>query len=55
LEVSLEPGVYHEYDYKFTGEGDEAPGIMAGDIYVRIQVEEHPIYKRKGADLFIQK
>ena len=55
LEVNVEPGVYHDFDYIQTGEGDEGPGIMGGDIYVRVQIEEHKVFKRKGADLFITK
>lgn len=55
IQVTLEPGVYHEYDYIVYGEGDEGPNIMAGDLYVRILIEKHPVFKRKGADLFMQK
>ncbi|KAL4455752.1 hypothetical protein ABPG74_003162 [Tetrahymena malaccensis] len=55
IEVPLEPGVPHEYSYKFTGEADEAPNIMAGDLYVKIIIKDHPVYKRKGADLYIDK
>ena len=28
---------------------------MAGDLYVRIMIKKHPIFTRKGADLFIDK
>ena len=28
---------------------------MAGDLYVRIFIEKHKLYTRKGADLFIEK
>jgi len=38
LEVAIEPGVPHEYDYKFNGEADEGPGILAGDVYVRVKI-----------------
>lgn len=55
VEVPLEPGVPHEYSYKFTGEADEAPGIMAGDLYVKVNIKEHAVFKRKGADLYIDK
>lgn len=75
IEVPLEPGVPHEYSYKFTGEADEAvhflhmfnvflhcfysifikPGIMAGDLYVKILIKPHAVFKRKGADLYIEK
>lgn len=51
LEVAVEPGVPHEKDYIFTGESDEIPGVLAGDIYVRILIEKHPVFTRKGADL----
>lgn len=51
IEVPLEKGVPDNHDYVFYGEGDEAPGIMAGDLYVRIKIKKHKIYERKGADL----
>ena len=51
----LEPGVPHEHDYILTGEGEEAPEIMAGDLYVRIMIKKHAIFTRKGADLYIDK
>lgn len=46
IEVHLEPGVRNEYDYQYQGEGDEAPGILAGDLYVRINIEKHKVFKR---------
>lgn len=55
IEVGLEPGCPHEYDYVYTGESDEAPGIMAGDLHVRINIEKHKVFERKGADLFLAK
>jgi len=38
----------------FTGEGDQAPGIIPGDVVIVIEEKEHPRFKRKGADLFYQ-
>ena len=42
--------------------GDEAPciiccniGIMGGDIHVRIFIQKHHLFERKGADIFIEK
>lgn len=55
LEVAIEAGCPHEHDYIFTGESDEYPGIIAGDIYVRINIKQHKVFTRKGADLFILK
>lgn len=31
------------------------PGVMAGDLHVRIRVKPHKLFKRKGADLFMDK
>jgi len=55
LEVAIEVGVPHEHHEKFTGEADEYPGIMAGDLVVRILIEKHKTFERKGADLFFNK
>lgn len=38
-----------------TGEGHEAPGVMAGDLHVRFLLEDHKVFERKGADLFVKK
>lgn len=53
IEVPLEKGVPEEKDYCFYCEGDEIPGAMAGDLYVRIKVHKHKTFERKGADLFL--
>lgn len=55
IDCGLEPGCPNEYDYTFTGEADEYPGVMAGDLYVRIFVDKHKTYTRKGADLYVEK
>jgi len=55
VEVPLEKGVPDEHDYTFYGESDEHPGIMAGDLYVRIKIQKHKVFERRGADLFMTK
>lgn len=55
VEVTLEPGVPNEHDYVLTGESDEGPGILAGDLHVRVTIEKHKHFLRKGADLFYEK
>jgi DnaJ family protein A protein 2 len=55
IDVTIEPGVPHEQDIIFTGEADEIPGIVPGDVYIRVLIEPHPRFQRKGADLFIDK
>ena len=36
----------------FTGEGDQAPGIIPGDVIIVLEEKEHSRFKRKGADLY---
>ncbi len=55
LDVGVEPGTPHNHDIIFTGESDEEPGVMAGDLYVRVQIKDHPIFKTKGPHLFMKK
>jgi len=55
IEVPIEQGAPNEHHVTFTGEGDELPGAMAGDLVVRLLIEKHPVFDRKGADLFIKK
>ena len=35
--------------------GDEAPGVLGGDIHVRIFIDKNKQFERKGADLFMDK
>jgi len=45
----------HEHDIMYAGESDEAPGILAGDLVVRLNVKKHSKFVRVGADLFMKK
>jgi DnaJ-class molecular chaperone len=38
----------------FTGEGDQAPGIIPGDIVIVIEEKPHPFFKRSGQDLYCE-
>lgn len=31
------------------------PGILGGDLHVRVLIEEHELFERKGADLYYDK
>eukprot|EP01016_Furgasonia_blochmanni_P001467 TRINITY_DN1056_c0_g1_i5.p1 TRINITY_DN1056_c0_g1~~TRINITY_DN1056_c0_g1_i5.p1 ORF type:complete len:441 (+),score=87.85 TRINITY_DN1056_c0_g1_i5:547-1869(+) len=55
VEVAVEAGVPDEHDYVYSGESDEYPGVMAGDLVVRVKVKQHRNFIRKGADLFYKK
>ena len=38
---------------KFTGEGDQEPGLEAGDIVIVLDEKEHGQFKRRDQDLLM--
>jgi len=55
LEVAIEPGIPNEHMIQFHGDGDEVPGALAGDLYIKVIIEPHKTFERKGADLYYKK
>ena len=62
LELAIEPGAPDDFDYILHGESDEyvqnnltQPGVLAGDLYIRVKIAPHDIFKRNGADLIMEK
>ena len=51
LEVHIEKGMKSGHKIKFSGEADEIPGTLPGDVVISVQQSEHDAFKRKGADL----
>ncbi|KAL5213872.1 hypothetical protein ABZP36_003024 [Zizania latifolia] len=54
LEVHIEKGMQHGHKIVLEGEADQAPDTVTGDIVFILQVKEHPRFKRKYDDLFIE-
>ncbi|KAJ3681844.1 hypothetical protein LUZ60_014417 [Juncus effusus] len=54
LEVHVEKGMQHGQKITFQGEADEAPDTVTGDIVFVLQMKEHPKFKRKYDDLFVE-
>ncbi|KAL3718431.1 hypothetical protein ACJRO7_003548 [Eucalyptus globulus] len=54
LEVVVEKGMQNGQKITFPGEADEAPDTVTGDIVFILQQKEHPKFKRKGDDLFVE-
>ncbi|KAL4618100.1 hypothetical protein GN956_G20609 [Arapaima gigas] len=54
LEVEIEQGVKDEMEYPFIGEGKGEPHIDGepGDLRFRIKVMKHPVFERRGDDLY---
>lgn len=54
LEVNIEKGMSHGQKIRFSGEADEIPGTLPGDVIIVVQEKEHETFKRKGADLLVE-
>lgn len=54
LEVVVEMGMQNGQKITFPGAADEAPDTITGDVIFVIQQKEHPKFKRKGDDLFVE-
>ena len=53
IELRIPPGVDSGTRLRVTGEGEPAPNNGApGDLYVVLDVKEHPFFERRGADLY---
>lgn len=46
LEVHIDKGMKHGQKIVFSGEGDQAPGLIAGDVVIVLEQKEHPTFKR---------
>lgn len=53
--IDVEKGTPDGYRYTFAGEADEYPGIEAGDIIIEVQLRKDKRFRRKGADLYIER
>ncbi|KAK1354522.1 dnaJ protein-like [Heracleum sosnowskyi] len=54
LDVVVDKGMQNGQKITFSGEADEAPDTVTGDIVFVLQQKEHPKFKRKGDDLFVE-
>ncbi|KAJ1913458.1 Type I HSP40 co-chaperone [Mycoemilia scoparia] len=52
LEVHIEPGMEDGQSITFSGEADQGPGIIPGNVVIVVSEKAHPRFKRKGGDLF---
>jgi len=55
LEIFIEKGMTHKQKIVFHGEGDQEPDVIAGDVVIVLDEQEHDVFKRDGADLIMSK
>ncbi|HEX4924096.1 MAG TPA: molecular chaperone DnaJ, partial [Bdellovibrionales bacterium] len=54
LAVTIPAGVQHNQRLKLRDEGDIGPyGGPPGDLFVVVNVKEHPLFKRQGDDIYL--
>merc|ERR1712151_1156528 len=55
LEVHIQKGSPDNHKVSFREMADEHPDADTGDVHFVLKQQEHSVFKRKGADLFIEK
>jgi DnaJ family protein A protein 2 len=55
LDVYIDKGMQHGQKLVFKEEGDQQPDVIPGDVILVLQQKEHPIFRRDGDDLIIEK
>jgi hypothetical protein len=55
LEVHIQKGSPDGHKVTFREMADEHPEADTGDVHFVLKVQEHELFKRKGADLFLEK
>lgn len=53
IKVIIPAGINDGEMIRLSGKGEAAAGGVAGDLYVKIHVERHPIFKREGNNLLM--
>jgi DnaJ family protein A protein 2 len=54
LEIFIEKGMRNGHRIVFKEQGDQAPGVIPGDVVIEIQEQPHPIFKREKDDLVLE-
>lgn len=54
LQVHIDKGMQDGQRITFSGEGDQAPGTIPGDVIFVVELKEHARFKRRQDDLFYE-
>ena len=55
MSVTIKPGMDHGQKVILRGAADQDPHLETGDIVFYIDQIEHPIFRRRGSDLFVKR
>ena len=53
IKVKIKPGAYDGLKLRIKGKGQKGSRGKAGNLYLTVKVNPHPLYKRKGEDLLL--
>ncbi len=56
INIQIPPGIDNGQQIKYSGMGDDSiPDLRAGDLIVNIRIRPHPVFRREGDALVIEK
>lgn len=55
LELHIQKGAPDGHKLVFREKADEEPGADTGDVVFSLTQKEHPVFKRRGADLYVER
>ena len=55
ITVKIPPGIDTGKKLRLASKGEVGPTGIPGDLYIKIKVLEHPLFKREGDDLYLDK
>ena len=53
IDVRIPPGVKAGSKIRVSGKGERLQGSSAGDLYLSVRMQAHPVYKTKDDDLYV--
>jgi curved DNA-binding protein len=53
INLSIKPGAYTGLQLRARGKGQKGTVGRAGDLYVKVKVKPHPVFERRGDDLYM--
>lgn len=53
IRVTIKPGAYDGLQLKVRGKGEKGASGGAGNLYLTVRIQDHPVFKRKGDDIFM--
>lgn len=54
IKLNIKPGAYSGLQLRAKGKGQKGSQGRAGDLYVTVRVESHPVFERNGNDLYMK-